>query len=382
MTKFDDLINNLYVDPRKSIDNSSRYWDRIILCQAPSLTDKQQIFCPVNQQLDLDIIAAFGTNQPRADQYLLHCAPGWEANPHKCPVILLPAAGLDATSFINLYNMGYDGLQQQLVALGHRVFALTFSHSHGDNFYQAEQLADAIIRVKALCGTDQVDVLAHSKAGLAARIYLSNISATAYRGDVRRYIMLGTPNLGVDFAFRNPSLSLPIFISGSNGVIAWDKIFYLGTIMDTAAQAIYHDGCFPGQSQMLYRWDQEYPLDITQADWWTTYYGGQGFIGHSRGIDAAINDGGNLIARLERIGIAPGIEMSVLAGDNNLFGLVSGDDTAPSDGVVFLDSVFNTDGMASQGAKLRSKIQLHVNHWEMLYYRNVARWVDQQLRDD
>jgi uncharacterized alpha/beta hydrolase family protein len=379
MNIYDDLTNSLFINPMVKIDNSSKYWDKIISCSVKSLTSKQERFCSVNEQLDQDTIDVFGTTQPTADQYLLHLAPGWDSNPNKTPVILIHGAGLDATSFTNLYNMGYDGIQQQLVSLGYRVFALTFSHSHGDNFIQAEQLSDAILRVKSLCKVEELDLIAHSKGGLAARIYLSNISTTPYRGDVRKYVMLGTPNLGVDFAFRNPSISYPIYLSDSNGVIAWDKISYLGAMIDTAERAIYADGSFPGQSQMLYRWDNEYSLDVTQPDWWTSYHGGSGFVSHSRGIDTAIADGGNLIAQLEQRGIEPGIELSVLAGDNHMFGLIPGENSGASDGIVFLDSVFNTDAMVSKGAKLVTKTTLNVNHLELLFSRKAARWVAQQL---
>jgi len=382
MNRFNELINQLFLNPRLSIENSSRYWDRTLLCQADSLQNLEQKFCSANRQLDQDIITSFGTDEPAADQYLLHFAPGWSKNVRKQPVILLPGAGLDANSFTNLYGMGMEGLQQQLVSLGYRVFALTFSHSHGDNFYQAEQLADAIARVKVLCSVEQVDVLAHSKGGLAARIYLSDLSTSHYRGDVRRFAMLGTPNLGLDFAFRNPSLSLPLYLSGSNGVIAWDRINYMGTYLDTSENSIYLDGCFPGQSQMLFRWADQYPIDMTQTDWWTTYHGGTGFMSHSRGIDIAMQDGGNLINRLEKAGIAPEVELAVLAGNNQMFGLVPGEGSGQGDGLVFLESVFHTDGMTSRGARIIAKTQLYVNHLEMLFHPDVAGWIDRQLRDD
>jgi len=379
MSKYDDLINSLFFNPRVQIDNSFKYWEKTISCRVKGLKNKQENFCEVNEQHDLDTVSAFGTNRPSADQYLLHMAPGWNSNPKNTPLILLHGAGLDSTSFTNLYDMGYEGIQQQLVSMGHRVFALTYSHSHGDNFYQAEQLADAILQVKSLCKVEQLDLVAHSKSGIAARIYLSNMSGTPYRGDVRKYVMLGTPNLGLDFAFRNSGISYPIYISNSNGVIAWNKINCMGAIIDISERSIYHDGTFPGQSQMLHRWDDQFPLDITQPDWWTTYYGGTGFLSHSRGIEAAITDGGDLIKKLESGGIEPGIELSVLAGNNNMFGLIPGESTGPSDGIVFVDSVFNTDAMVSKGAKLISKTEMHYNHLELLFSRKVARWVDQQL---
>ena len=139
-------------------------------------------------------ISPFGSATPDAKYYLLHYAAGWDSNRNAVPLLLLHGAGLDATSFCDVFALGYTGLQQQLLELGYRVFALSFSHPHGDNYYQALQLADAISRVRELTGAPQVDVLAHSKGGLAAWIYLAGLAGIPYNGEVRRYIMLGTPN--------------------------------------------------------------------------------------------------------------------------------------------------------------------------------------------
>jgi len=62
--------------------------------------------------------------------------------------------------------MGHVGLQQQLVELGYRVFAITFSHPHGDNYIQAQQLADAVQQVCSRCGVQKVDLVVHSKEAL------------------------------------------------------------------------------------------------------------------------------------------------------------------------------------------------------------------------
>ena len=118
---------------------------------------------------------------------------------------------------------------------------------------------------------------------------------------------------------------------------------------------------------------------MLQQDWWTTYYGGSGLISHSRGIDQAIADGGNLVERLDAVGLEPGIDFYVLAGDNNVFNAFPGDESGPGDGLVFLESVLYTDGLARRGATLRTKDILPVNHLEFLYSRPVARWVGSKL---
>ncbi len=42
----------------------------------------------------------------------------------------------------------------------------------------------------------------------------------------------------------------------------------------------------------------KYPLGMFEPDWYTTYEGGHGFVSHSKGIDHYIEEGGNLIERL------------------------------------------------------------------------------------
>lgn len=373
------LSRDMFLNVGLKYKDSNRFWERVELQQVEKLEGQQELFCPQNEHQDLDIIACFQTATPASKYYLLHYAPGWDSNRHQNPILLVPGAGLDANSFTDLYAMGYDGLQQQLLALGYRVFAITFSHTHGDNFIQAEQIAAAISRICSVTGKDQIDLVAYSKGGSAARIYLSGLSDTPYRGDIRRYIMLGTPNQGVDFPFRNPLFNYVIYISGSNGVLAWDKILSFGTMVEVSQRSIYRDGAFPGQCQLLYRWDDTYELDMLQQDWWTTYYGGSGLISHSRGIDQAIADGGNLVERLDAVGLEPGIDFYVLAGDNNVFNAFPGDESGPGDGLVFLESVLYTDGLARRGATLRTKDILPVNHLEFLYSRPVARWVGSKL---
>lgn len=388
---FFDLFNNTTLELIQNLSrtmflgvgieyrNSFRFWDKVESRRVFGFSAAAETFCRESQHHDLDIIAAFGTPTPDSDQYLLHFAPGWDSNRHLTPVLLVPGAGLDATSFSDLYAMEYTGLQQQLISLGYRVFVITFSHLHGDNYFQAEQLADAINRVKEVSGQKKIDIIAHSKGGMAARLYLSNMAATPYGDDVRRYVMLGTPNLGLDYPFRTPLFNYVIYTSSSSGVLAWDKVMAFGSLVDVIDRSIYAGGAFPGQSQMLHRWDQEYELDMMQPDWWTTYYGGLGLISHSRGIDEALKNGGGLIDELNRHKLEDGIEFSVLAGDKHTFHGIAGDETGPGDGIVFVDSSAYTDGLSGRGARLKEKTILSVNHMELLYSRRVARWVDHQL---
>lgn len=376
---FDDYQMYQHFNPRIGAINSASHWALTELRQAASLESEPQPFCMVNDQVDPDFITMFESKRPRSDQYLLHRAPGWDRAPCPIPLILVHGAALDAGSFANLFAMGHTGLQQHLLELGHRIFAVTFSHSHGDNLLQAEILADAIQRVRTACRVPQVDVVAHSKGGIAARIYLSGLSRTPYRGDVRRFVTIGTPHLGLDWAFRNPTTAFMIYLACGNGAIAWDRILSPMGFLDVRDRSIYADGCFPGQCQMLYNWEEVYPLDPTQTDWWTSYHGGWGYISHSRGLQQALEAGGQLISRLEQKGLEPGIELAVLAGSSHIFDLVSGDSTGPGDGIIFVDSALNTDAMLTRGARLLSKTILPYNHVEILWKRRVADWIHSVL---
>lgn len=376
-----NVSRDIFLNVGVEYKNSNRFWEGVELREVESLAEKKHCFCQNNRQLDKDIIEHFGSDTPDAKNYLLHSAPGWDSNKNTVPLLLIHGAGMDATAFCDVFALGYTGLQQQLVECGYRVFALSFSHPHGDNFYQAVQLADAISRVRELTGAPQVDILAHSKGGLVAWVYLAGLATVPYKGEVRRYLLLGSPNGGIDFAFRNPLFNYLIYISGSNGPMAWDKIVSLGSLADCSRQSIYHDGCFPGQSQMLVRWDNEIALDPLQQDWWTTYYGGTGLMSHSRGIDAAIADGGNCIAKLNQHGLPPEIEVAVLAGNKHFLNCMPGEACAPSDGLVFVDSVLFTDGLLRDGARLLEKSVFPLNHMELLFARRVGHWVDRQLQD-
>lgn len=96
----------------------------------------------------------FGASQPASGQFLLYYAPGWDTNPKPIPVLLVHGAfenadwawanpadsplGCGATSCPN------TGMMQFLSGQGRRVFAISFSHGAGDNYYWAEQIHDAI----------------------------------------------------------------------------------------------------------------------------------------------------------------------------------------------------------------------------------------------
>ena len=57
---------------------------------------------------------------------------------------------------------------------GYGCFSITFAHPHGDNYVQAQQIANAVARIREVTGASQVDIIAHSKGATATAIYLAN----------------------------------------------------------------------------------------------------------------------------------------------------------------------------------------------------------------
>jgi len=70
----------------------------------------------------------------------------------------------------------------------------------------AQSLASEIEVIKTREGVDKVDIIAHSMGGLVVRVYIENedlsdtLDKAEYKDDIRKLIMLGTPNHGTSFA--------------------------------------------------------------------------------------------------------------------------------------------------------------------------------------
>jgi pimeloyl-ACP methyl ester carboxylesterase len=342
---------------------------------------------PNGRQTDPEVVAAYGTEMPASRDVVLHYAKGWDTGTG-VPVVLVHGAILDAgAEWVNPH--GKDGLVSTLTERKMRVFAVTFAHRHGDNLLQAEQLANAIARIKEVTGAKQVDVVAHSKGTVAARAYASNVKTPwgqSYHGDIRRMVLLGGPHLGIDFAFRHPVVNLALYPEKDktlyNAPMVWNRMIAFGVWADTSAQTIYTDkgNYFPGQSQMLYRWDKTYPLSKLEQDWYTTYNGGRGFISESKGIDAAIAEGGNFIDKLRAHPLDKDIELAVLAGEKATMANILNENTGPSDGVVFVKSATHTDDMTKAGAKLIAKEVMPLNHMDLVIAPKAKNWVADLLQ--
>lgn len=359
-----------------------RNWDRIERLTSTYKDFPVEQARPNGRQRDPELVEAFGTATPPSRDSLLHYARGWKSG-SGTPILLVHGVMVDAnTSWHAPHDQ--EGLAPYLSGKGKRVFALTFAHRHGDNLLWAEQVASAVSRIRAVTGASEVDLVAHSKGTVAARAYASGVRHSwmaPYGQDVRRLVMLGGPHLGIDFAFRHPIVNYGLFPEQDdrlrNAPMSWTRMLVMGLWVDTRPLSLMTDAgnYFPGQAQILYRWDQEYPLPTTEQDWYTTYHGGRGFVSESAGIDQAIAQGGRFIDRLRKHPLDGGIELAVLAGDRPTLKGIYNENTGPSDGVVFVKSATHTSDMTRAGATLLAKDVLPLNHMELIYAPQAKRWL-------
>lgn len=389
------------------------------------------------------IADCFGTPTPGSHAALLHVGPAFSFS-SGTPVLFVPGAGDNA-------SRGFITMATRMNNAFRPVFALTFAHPHGDVFQQAEQVANAIARVKALTGASEVDVVSHSKGGIASAVYMSNLAetdwgradydavGTQYRGDVRKAVFIAVPLGGVDTVYRWSSgnyaaLDADTAISPSS----WETYYPYTTSApaystDLSAQDHFAaDGdLFPGQRQLLRRWDHVYDLPgesawlgayALQQDWYTTYEGGFGFYSYSSGIDDAIAAGDGVLDSLEATGVHPDIELYLLAGTNTLMpngtedylagmfdqafvdmategldgwadlvadlvgntwvdegvtedevrglvqgNLVMGEVSGPSDGLVFVESALQEATLTGRGAVVVDATTRDLSHLDLLY---------------
>jgi Flp pilus assembly protein TadD/uncharacterized alpha/beta hydrolase family protein len=122
----------------------------------------------------------------------------------------LAARDVDRDSELIQYTSDSDGSRFSIKRVRGNVFTLYISnYTHNislgtslDIREYSQGLAEEIKAVKRYEGVDQVDVVAHSMGGLVVRSYIESEDFTdnpypvTYGGDVRKLLMLGTPNEG------------------------------------------------------------------------------------------------------------------------------------------------------------------------------------------
>lgn len=336
----------------------------------------------------------FGTAEPTPNRFLLYYAPGWNTNTQPTPVLLVHGANDNADRAWAAPNSGTGcgasscpstGLMQYLSSRNYRVFAINFANKQGDNYYWSEAIYDAIEIIKTRTGASQVDVVAWSKGAFAARQYASSVTktgSTAYNGNIRRLMLLGGPNKGIDFTFRhgiNPSVGVyPLCGFSANAPAAHTSLVCYGVWSSHPELSIYTTGSgnyFAGQKQMLYRWDSVYPLPTSEQDWYTTYYGGTGFVSIGNGIDEAISQG-SLVSAIRSNGIPTSVKTYLYCGGMNDIPDIHNEHTGPSDGVVFTASCSDTGGIGTLGGKVTNSALNHMKlAWDSSAMSQVTSWL-------
>lgn len=338
----------------------------------------------------------FGAAQPDSGQFLLYYAPGWDTNPNPTPVLLVHGAFENADwAWANpaespigcgASNCPTTGLMQYLSARGYKVFAISYPHGAGNNYYWAEQIYDAIQIIKERTGSAQVDVVAWSKGVIASRMYVSSVHrswGTPYAGDVRRLILVGGPNNGWDWVFRHgvyPSWSIYPECGGTLlGGSAHIWLACWGFWYSHPELSIYQTSSgdfFPGLRQMLKRLDGIHPLPWYEPDYWTTYYGGWGFYSYSYGIDYAISQG-SLIDTIRSAGIPASVSTYLLCGGAADIPNWHNEHTGSSDGTIFVASCRDTGGIGTVAANV---LLDDVNHLELVWESAAMAQIESWLR--
>jgi hypothetical protein len=329
--------------------------------------------------------------EPNSSRFLLFQAPGALTGAKPVPVLLVHGANQTADqAWANPNALGGNacgsatcpntGLMQYLDGRGYKVFAIGFPHKTGDGYYWSEQIGDAVKIIKGLTGASQVDVVGWSKGAFNARQYASSLRrswGTAYAGDIRKLVLLGGPNKGFDWGFRHGwSHDFAIYpqCGGSLDAPAPHTSMVCFGVSYDETQLSYEGTAFPGARQMLYRWDDVYPLPETEQDWYTTYYGGQGFYTSGRGIQYSI-DQGSLVQPMINAGVPASVPVYELCGNSPTMPLLHNEHTGPSDGAVFVASCSATDGIANRTATTT----LGLNHlqlgWNSGAESQVATWL-------
>lgn len=108
------------------------------------------------------------------------------------PVLLIHGHMEDAT----VWNKWVDLLKKDGISAA---YPITFKQSDdecGSAAEHAKELSNIIGQIKKETGQNKVNIVAHSKGGLDARVYLANNTTK----DVANLVMIGTPNAGSPLA--------------------------------------------------------------------------------------------------------------------------------------------------------------------------------------
>lgn len=358
-------------------------------------------------------IKALGSKTPHSSVFALYAAPGWDTAKHPHPVLLIHGANDDATrryahpkATTSQDHLKSKGLMQYLSKEGFSVFAISFSHFHGDNLYQGEQVANAISRIRQLLGKQgdssfKVDLVTFSKGAMAARAYVQSAGKeyglkflTEFRNDVRRIVFQCGPLGGLDTPFRYYMYNLFIANNDVPAPMGASSMLMYGMWRDMGENHI-HSGYWPGQLQMIH--DQRllgvkdgmlsYTTDMNQTAR-VLREGGTSLFVESQGLEAARVAGGRMIEMLNTKGLPKEVSAAVVAGTHHIIYderydnwkiPIGAEMAAPSDGLLYLNSATHTQGLTAKGAKITAVAKFDLNHIDLSRSEEVFSFVAKQL---
>lgn len=384
----DDVIEDTQPDvvpPEPPVDDlevkqrpTTQPWESIELLTFahPALSGEK--FTTKTKQNDPTVAGWFdGQNAPGAGTVVLHTGPGCD-NAQGVPVMLVHGAGSNANQSFVDPDLLEGGLASKWIEDGRCVFAVTFPHTFGENRNQAVQLAAAMYQARIKSGAPKLHVVAHSKGGIVALAYATGFVAEmglTYEDDMASLNLIATPMGGMDFTWRHPAFAYPADMMGLYMPSPWYELLQWGLWKDILEDSIY-GGAFEGVLQLTVAWDEEYSLAMGEQDWYTTYYGGTGFISKSYGVTEAVSLSGNFMENLRKGKTPATLPCRIASGGLQMVGTVPWEYTGPSDAMVFEASAQDETMLTTVAASEHFALS---NHWDLLSSNSLRSWLEEEL---
>jgi pimeloyl-ACP methyl ester carboxylesterase len=291
-------------------------------------------------------VEIFGTTKPHSSLFLFHKMAG--ANTKKTPVLLVHGAGANAWiwCYDPIESITRNTVLFKLAEEGYPTYAISSAATQGSNHFQAEHIAAAIEIIKELHNVDKVDLIATGDGNIPVQIYLASAGRhkwmTPYRNDVRKYLGLGSPNLGIDYQFRYPFSCLvsdmlnyydfyPFTANSSPLIFSYNPYFMsrnmFGIVLGGSIPENTDTSAFATILEMAYPLDKEPSMNLTVATAgipyiapdYSYYYGGWTAYGYSLGINEAVKMGGHTIERIIKNQIPDKIDSFLCIGLDSFF---------------------------------------------------------------
>lgn len=406
-------------------ENGLLYWERVEVYRDAHLGFVKEKILEISKYKNPQVKAVFPNSLYQGDTadsslMALFYAPGWNTA-SKTPILLIPGAADDVfRGWVHPYTFenpdvipqDREGFMQKFARAGYPVFAINFSHNHGCNYLQAEQIHNAIEVIKRKTRVQKVHILAHSKGNCSASIYLCGCKTvyperfgflSPFKRDVDIYVQIGPANKGIDLNFRYYAANITAIAQDASAPLCFYRGVVYGVWQDFFDRDTYEENpgvnignYFPGQNQLLHNLVDDgldfsvysyTPVDLNMT-MHACYYGGNSMFVESYGIEHAIKEGGNTIERLNQRGLDVSVKLVNVYGtdpvlkeiDFVFFKIPVGVTDYPSDGAIYVHSAKHIDGLIANGARLLAQKGFNKNHVVLAAHQEVFEWVEKQLQ--